>query len=595
MQTNPMQLSEDLKGVPLHSLMQYAQGANPMVPQWMALTEMARRKSIQQAGQPQAPQGPQPTVKDQLVQQTGLEALQRQRQMAMQQLLNGGGGPGMAAGGLVSFQAGGAPYVPKYPTERSALQDTLDIQGGGLMTEEQLRRAIAELDRELAEMRLVTPAQQTGRADIEKHRAQLVQALEAKRGPIIGSQQAAQIPGYSGPVPAAQPPGLAERLQRDFGVPAGLTRNITNTLNAIPGISGLLTGVSSGAGALSQAGRMPSAASAVQAALSAASPAVSAGMGAARSEAPPPAAPKPPAAAPAPVATPGWEVVDKRPDAAPAPTEDAGIAALTNLPALTPDQYMTPEERALMERKPTSLEDRLKDYEARRPKNQLGPVYDEMLAEMRKRRGEATQGQGLEDLIRVLSGAKQGRGGMGKAYTEMQEGRRSAADKLREQEMALRLKQVEAQQAYENGDFERYTKLREEVEKEGYNLALKKADVSGTAYRAADQQRTSRLNTQENARMRELTARLAAEQRREAATASVGQRREAALAANQAKLSGNALFLAAQAKYLNATDPAKKAAAWKEMQELAATMGVNLQSPASGAARDFEVLPPRNP
>lgn len=68
MSMNLIQIQERLKDVPTQAIMQYANGMNPDVPPYMALSEMDRRKRIQQQTQAQAPQG---TVKDQLEQQVG--------------------------------------------------------------------------------------------------------------------------------------------------------------------------------------------------------------------------------------------------------------------------------------------------------------------------------------------------------------------------------------------------------------------------------------------------------------------------------------------------------------------------------------------
>jgi hypothetical protein len=86
---NLVQLQERLKDVPMQALMQYANGANPQVPPFLALGELNRRKKMQEsaaAEQAQEMEGA-PTVKQQIEQATGLMALQgsRQRQAAQQQ------------------------------------------------------------------------------------------------------------------------------------------------------------------------------------------------------------------------------------------------------------------------------------------------------------------------------------------------------------------------------------------------------------------------------------------------------------------------------------------------------------------------------
>jgi len=86
---NLVQLQERLKDVPMQALMQYANGANPQVPPFLALTELNRRKKMQEgaaAEQAKEMEGA-PTVKEQIEQAAGLIALQgnRQQQAARQQ------------------------------------------------------------------------------------------------------------------------------------------------------------------------------------------------------------------------------------------------------------------------------------------------------------------------------------------------------------------------------------------------------------------------------------------------------------------------------------------------------------------------------
>ena len=86
---NLVQLQERLKDLPVQALMQYANGTNPQFPPFLALTELNRRKKMQEsaaADQAQEMEGA-PTVKEQIEQATGLLALQgsRQKQAARQQ------------------------------------------------------------------------------------------------------------------------------------------------------------------------------------------------------------------------------------------------------------------------------------------------------------------------------------------------------------------------------------------------------------------------------------------------------------------------------------------------------------------------------
>lgn len=73
---NLVQIQERLKDMPLQAVIQYANGMNPDVPPYLALGELNRRKKMEQAMQPaEMPQG---TVKDQLENEVGLAALQKQ-------------------------------------------------------------------------------------------------------------------------------------------------------------------------------------------------------------------------------------------------------------------------------------------------------------------------------------------------------------------------------------------------------------------------------------------------------------------------------------------------------------------------------------
>lgn len=87
---NLVQIQERLKDAPIQSVMQYANGGNPMVPPYLALAELKRRESMTQGAQAQQAmqQGQSPSVKDQVEQAAGLAALQKQmQQQGMQGLL----------------------------------------------------------------------------------------------------------------------------------------------------------------------------------------------------------------------------------------------------------------------------------------------------------------------------------------------------------------------------------------------------------------------------------------------------------------------------------------------------------------------------
>jgi hypothetical protein len=91
-------------------LTSYANGANPMVPQFLALGEIKRREAMQQ----QPPQPPQGTVKDKVEQAAGVMALQQaKQQQAMQAMAN---------------QAMQAPS----PVPQGIPQSTMGMAGGGV-------------------------------------------------------------------------------------------------------------------------------------------------------------------------------------------------------------------------------------------------------------------------------------------------------------------------------------------------------------------------------------------------------------------------------------------------------------------------------
>lgn len=102
--------------------MSYVDGRNPMVPPYLALTELNRRKQIQQSAQGQ--QQPQATVKDQVQQQAGIMALQNQRaQQGMENMQQNAGR--VPQPGAVPMNAPVQAQPAQMPTVKAA--------GGGLM------------------------------------------------------------------------------------------------------------------------------------------------------------------------------------------------------------------------------------------------------------------------------------------------------------------------------------------------------------------------------------------------------------------------------------------------------------------------------
>jgi hypothetical protein len=120
---NLVKIQEELKNVPLQAVMSYVDGRNPMVPPYLALTELNRRKQIQQSAQAQ--QQPQTTVKDQVQQQAGIMALQNQRaQQGMENMQQNAGRVPQPGAVPMNAPVQGAP----------AQAPTVQAAEGGLMS-----------------------------------------------------------------------------------------------------------------------------------------------------------------------------------------------------------------------------------------------------------------------------------------------------------------------------------------------------------------------------------------------------------------------------------------------------------------------------
>lgn len=154
---NLIQIQERLKDMPVDAVIAYANGMNPEVPPFVALSELERRKRQNQAMQPaEAPTG---TVKDKIEQQVGLAALQQQRQQAaMQQLASAASAPrdasigalpvpqqmfSAAEGGIVAFADAGKVDAGKVDAER--------------LLSEQINRVIPFLERQLPAEATIDP------------------------------------------------------------------------------------------------------------------------------------------------------------------------------------------------------------------------------------------------------------------------------------------------------------------------------------------------------------------------------------------------------------------------------------------------------
>lgn len=125
---NLVKVQEELKGMPLNVVMQYANGSNPQVPPYVALGELSRRKQMQESAVAAAPQEEAPTVKQSLEQQLGIMSLQNQRaQQAMQNVASAAARQPtippqqMAAGGITAL-----------PMRRDMFRRS-DYAGGGIV------------------------------------------------------------------------------------------------------------------------------------------------------------------------------------------------------------------------------------------------------------------------------------------------------------------------------------------------------------------------------------------------------------------------------------------------------------------------------
>ena len=125
---NLVQIQERLKDMPLQAVMQYANGMNPDVPPYLALGELNRRKKMEQSMQPaEMPQG---TIKEQLEQEVGLAALQKQ---LMNQLQTQGlrqQQAAMSQGQQMARMPGPAPQGVPQPE----VPEEVEMAGGGVAT-----------------------------------------------------------------------------------------------------------------------------------------------------------------------------------------------------------------------------------------------------------------------------------------------------------------------------------------------------------------------------------------------------------------------------------------------------------------------------
>lgn len=250
---NLVQIQERLKDLPTQALMSYANGQNPQVPPYLALGELNRRKQMEQ----QAAEPPKGTVKDNIEQQVGLMQLQKARQgmMAQQSAMQGAQAPTIPQGtpepamqseGEMAMAGGGLASLPVDEMEYGS-GGIIAFAGGGDEGEE-LSKAEAKAilkrmkQREGTEPRDVIEAPPENDVSIPGFEAgrrtqELIERTPRAVAPTPPTPQqieanvarpdmADQIPGQRTPAPAST-----------GSMPGAVERNITNTMNAMPGAS----------------------------------------------------------------------------------------------------------------------------------------------------------------------------------------------------------------------------------------------------------------------------------------------------------------------------------------------------------------------
>ena len=127
MALNLVKLQDDLKMMPNQAIIAYANGANPMIPPFVALGELNRRKKLQESAQAEQAKemAGAPTVKEQIEQSAGIAGLQPQMPQAM---------PQQAPQGMPMQQPMmQAPMAPQAPVVQMAYGGAVDdyaLDGG---------------------------------------------------------------------------------------------------------------------------------------------------------------------------------------------------------------------------------------------------------------------------------------------------------------------------------------------------------------------------------------------------------------------------------------------------------------------------------
>jgi hypothetical protein len=250
---NLVQIQERLKDAPIQSIMQYANGGNPMVPPYLALAELKRRESISQSAQSQQAmqQGQPRSVKEQIEQTAGLAALQqRMQQQGMQGLMAQARPQGIpegvpqpsrqpeseglagvpvskdmfnfSDGGIVAFAKGDLVKGDEGLAYRSALQER-EQRGMEKALQEEMKRdplvAQLELQRKLAMQSGDVRQAMAIQKQIEGVQSGQVPRPIQPTAPVPVAEMATPAPVAQRPTAQEQPPGLPMAERRTGQLP----------------------------------------------------------------------------------------------------------------------------------------------------------------------------------------------------------------------------------------------------------------------------------------------------------------------------------------------------------------------------------------
>ena len=151
---NLVQIQDKLKDMPTQAIMAYANGQNPMVPPYLALGELNRRKGMEQAVMAEQAKEEPPTIKESTEQQLGLMNLQKQKAMQGQQQMTGimANRPAPVPAGVgeepVQMARGGIARLPMRPNmfrkDAYAGGGIVAFQDGGVTSGEDLMKKLLE-------------------------------------------------------------------------------------------------------------------------------------------------------------------------------------------------------------------------------------------------------------------------------------------------------------------------------------------------------------------------------------------------------------------------------------------------------------------